>query len=76
MVSLDASELFDLEGNKLDDYAAAAYRNARRNDFEECFTEDASSISSASTATPVSMRYIKKNTNNVSTSLEKQGQPT
>ena len=75
-VRADASELFDLDGNKLDDYAAAAYRNARREDFAECFAEDASSISSASTATPVSMRYIKKNTNNVLTSLEKQGQPT
>ena len=55
----DASELFDLEGRKLDDFAAAAYREARREDFQECFVEDASSISSASTATPVSMRDIK-----------------
>ena len=62
LVRADASELFDLEGNKLDDYAAAAYRNARREDFADCFAEDASSISSASTATPVSMRYIKKKT--------------
>ena len=60
LVRADASELFNLEGNKLDDYAAAAYRNARREDFADCFAEDASSISSASTATPVSMRYIKK----------------
>ena len=76
LVRADADELFNLEGNKLDDYAAEAYRNARREDFQDCFAEDVSSISSASTATPVSMRYIKKNTNNVSTRLEKQGQPT
>ena len=75
LVRADAEELFNLEGHKLDDYAAEAYRNARREDFQDCFAEDVSSISSASTATPVSMRYIK-NTNNVSTRLEKQGQPT
>ena len=75
LVRADADKLFNLEGNKRDDYAAEAYRNARREDFQDCFAEDVSSISSASTATPVSMRYIK-NTNNVLTSLEKQGQPT
>ena len=54
----DADELFDLEGRKLDDYAAAAYREARKEDFKDSFVRDLSSISSASTvfSTPVSIR--------------------
>ena len=63
----DAEALFDLEGHKLDDYAAAAYREARREDFKDSFATDLSPIdadetSSTILSTPVSILLETRNT--------------